>query len=74
MMFWKLMFSVQTLQTSTTDLVQPLRELFALDSHLVHNMWVQLFSTIWTKFTKEEQNKLSKPIVQLLVKVNICFL
>ena len=48
----------------------PLRELFAQDSHLVHNLWVQLFPAIWSKLSKEEQTKLTKPIVQLLAKVH----
>lgn len=55
--------------TTTTDLILPLRELFAFDSSLVHQLWVQVFSTAWGKLAKEEQTKLTKPIVSLLAKV-----
>eukprot|EP00026_Physarum_polycephalum_P000015 Phypoly_transcript_00015.p1 GENE.Phypoly_transcript_00015~~Phypoly_transcript_00015.p1 ORF type:complete len:3639 (+),score=586.09 Phypoly_transcript_00015:159-11075(+) len=61
-------FLESAIQANTAEFVMPLRELFAQDSHLVHMFWMQLFPAIWGKLSKDEQNKLTKPFVQLLAK------
>lgn len=50
----------------TRDLIRPLRRLLYLDPHRTQEMWVSVFSAVWSRLSRKEQTDMTTFMVTLL--------